>query len=222
VTIQQTFKTETVEYKVRDVPFTGSLAYDRSRPGRRPGVLLAHGSKGLDDLPRKRALQLARMGYISFTLDLVGADLLKDPVLLKERAEAGLKALRTNRLVESGRIAAVGYGSGGAAALMLAHSGVELRAAAVFHTLLPDPRPLTGSKSAAKVLVLHGVEDRVVPPESVLSLQKELRATGSDWQLVFYGNAGHGFSETGSTDYHEETDKRSWAAMSAFFEDVLR
>jgi len=120
MSVQQSFKTETVDYKVRDVPFTASLTYDRSMPGRRPGVLLAHGSQGIDEVSRKRSLQLARMGYIAFALDLAGADLAD----LRERAEAGLKALRANRLVESSRIAAVGYGSGGAAALMLAHSGV--------------------------------------------------------------------------------------------------
>ena len=49
------------------------------------------------------------------------------------RAEAGLKILREHPLVESKKLAAIGYCFGGSTALKLAHAGSDVAAVVSFH-----------------------------------------------------------------------------------------
>ena len=62
-------KTEEVEYKQGDTTLKGYLAYDDTADGKRPGVLVAPEWWGLDDYAKRRAGQLAGMGYVAFALD---------------------------------------------------------------------------------------------------------------------------------------------------------
>ena len=56
-----------------------------------------------------------------------------------------------------------------------------------------------------------------------------LRAAGvRDWQVVTYGNTQHAFTNPAAngsflsgTLYNEQSDRRSWAAMTGFLEEVL-
>ena len=55
-----------------------------------------------------------------------------------------------------------------------------------------------------------------------------MTACGADWQIIFYGNASHSFTDrtVGALgmkgfDYHEPTDKRSWTAMRSLFDETL-
>lgn len=236
----QSLHAENLEYKLGEEVFEGTLVYDGSSPRRRPGVLVAHSARPLDPYARRRAAQLARSGYVAFALDLAGKDspegdgglearLLRDRALLRQRAEAGLKVLRASRLVESRRLAAVGYSFGAAAALELARSGADLRAVVTLHGLLAPGDLRAAAPFAPKVLVLSGSDDALVPPEQILAFQDEMRRAGADWEMVVYGGAVHGFTnpESGSdksrgTAYDERADHRSWRAMESFLEDVLK
>ena len=80
----------------------------------------------------------------------------------------------------------------------------------------------------AKVLVLTGAVDPVVPPEAVDAVEDELRgAPGVDWQVVTYAGAMHAFAVPGTdspeygAQYDETADRRSWAALMAFFDEVF-
>ena len=96
-----------------------------------------------------------------------------------------------------------------------------------FHGLLlpsglDQPRPI-----GAKLLVLHGEDDPLVPPEQVAAFKAEMDARGADWELVSYGRTMHAFtrpaansSELG-TVYSARADARSWQAMRQFFTDHL-
>src|SRR5437588_6590133 len=64
--------TEVVEYKHGDVVLEGYLAYDDSSTDRRPGVLVVHEWTGHNPYVRKRAEQLAGLGYVAFALDMYG------------------------------------------------------------------------------------------------------------------------------------------------------
>lgn len=235
----QSLHTRGVEYKHDGVVFEGTLAYDGSVQGRRPGVLLAHASAGLDGNTRRRAIQLARMGFTAFALDMYGGGrlaetdeealklssaLLEDRPLLRARAEAGLKVLRRERLVEARRIAVVGYGFGGAVALELARSGADVRGAVSFHGTLAPGKAESG-EIRGKVLVLHGADDELVTQEQVSAFQEEMRAANADWQMVTYGRASHGFTTPGASTsrarYDEAADQRSWLAMRAFLDEVF-
>ena len=80
----------------------------------------------------------------------------------------------------------------------------------------------------AKVLVCTGADDPLVPPEQVNAFQKEMRKAGADWQVISYGGTLHSFTNPKADGsiapgilYNKSADQRSWAAMTAFFGEVL-
>ena len=62
--VQAKVVTKTVPYRHNGVTLEGYLAYDDAIKGKRPGVLIVHEWWGLNDYARRRAEQLAAMGYL--------------------------------------------------------------------------------------------------------------------------------------------------------------
>jgi dienelactone hydrolase len=237
-------KTEVVEYRHGDVVLEGYLAYDDAFQGKRPGVLVVHEWLGHTPYVRKRAEQLARLGYVAFASDIYGKGVLAkdakeaaalagiylgDRKLLRARAAAGLDVLRNRPEVDPGRLAAIGYCFGGSTVLELARSGADLVSVVSFHGLLDTPTPGDARNIKGKVLVLHGGDDPFVPMKQVEAFQEEMRKGGVDWQFVTYGGAVHRFTnpEAGSDNskgaaYNERADRRSWEAMKALFAETLK
>jgi len=235
--------TRTVEYRQGDTLLEGYLAYDDAIVGKRPGVLVVHEWTGIGEYVRKRALQLARLGYVAFCADIYGKGVRpgtpeeagrvagkyrSDRQLLRARAIAGLDRLRMDPRVDPARIAAIGYCFGGTTVLELARSGAQLNGVVSFHGGLDTPNPADGKNIRARVLVLHGADDPHVPPQQVADFQEEMRKGGVDWQMVFYGGAVHSFSnpESGSDPskgvaYNDKADRRSWEAMKTFFDEIF-
>src|SRR6516225_9800121 len=79
--------TEVIEYRHGDTVLEGYLAYDDAMPGKRPGVLVVHEWTGHNPYVRKRAEQLAQLGYVAFALDMYGKG-----VQAKDAADAAAKA----------------------------------------------------------------------------------------------------------------------------------
>ena len=79
----------------------------------------------------------------------------------------------------------------------------------------------------AKILVEHGWDDPMAPPEQVVALTQEFTAMEADWQLHAYGNTMHAFTNPGANDpgfgtvYNESADKRSWAATRNFLAELF-
>ena len=65
-------KTKVVDYSYEGTKLKGYLAWDDAVQGKRPGVLVVHEFWGLNDYARKRAEQLAGMGYVAFACDMYG------------------------------------------------------------------------------------------------------------------------------------------------------
>jgi dienelactone hydrolase len=235
---------KTVEYRQGDTVLEGYLAYDDTFAGKRPGVLVVHEWNGLGDYVKKRANQLARLGYVAFCADIYGKGIRPDTVeaaakeaakyrgadrsLLRARAQAGLDELRRQPMVDADRLAAIGYCFGGTAVLELARSGADMRGVVSFHGGLDTPNPADAKKIRAKVLVLHGADDPHVPPSQVAAFEDEMRKGGVDWQMVIYGGAVHSFTnpDSGSDPskgvaYNEKADRRSWEAMKVFFAEIF-
>ncbi len=70
--LEAAVKTAIVPYKVGDKTFKGYMAWDDAVAGKRPGVLVFPEWWGLNDYARKRAEQLAGMGYVAFAADMYG------------------------------------------------------------------------------------------------------------------------------------------------------
>jgi dienelactone hydrolase len=237
-------KTETVEYKQENAVLEGYLAYDDAFAGKRPGVIVVHEWMGLNDYAKKRAEQLAALGYVAFAADIYGkgvrpkdakeageqASIYRaDRNLMRVRAIAGLEELKKFRLTDTLKIAAIGYCFGGGTVLELARSGARLNGVVSFHGNLDTPHPEDARNIKAKVLVLHGGDDPHVPSEQVAAFQKEMREAGVDWQMIIYGGAVHSFTNPASGNdpskgvaYNAEADRRSWEAMKQFFGEIFQ
>ena len=67
-----------ITYKHGDVDCIGYLAWDDAVEGPRPGVLVVHEFWGLDGYAKRRADQLASLGYVAFAADMYGEGKLVD------------------------------------------------------------------------------------------------------------------------------------------------
>jgi dienelactone hydrolase len=234
---------ETVEYKQGDAVLEGYLVYDDSLKGIRPGILVVHDWMGLGPYAEKRADMLAELGYVAFAIDMYGKGIRpknsdeaaaqsaiyrQDRSLMRSRAQAGLDVLMKQPLVDTKKIAAIGYCFGGGVVLELARSGVDIAGVVTFHGQLDTPHPEDDKNIKAKVLVLHGADDPFVPQKDVDAFWQAMKQTNVDWQLVLYSGAVHGFTNVASGNdpstglaYNEKADKRSWQAMRDFFGELF-
>ena len=166
--------TQTIEYRQDATVMRGFLAYDDGLKGKRPGVLVVHEWWGLNDFARERAVKLAGLGYVALAADMYGGGattrdreeagklagaLLKNPDLLRARAQAAFKVLATDPRVDPKRLAAIGFCFGGTTVLELAYSGADLAGVVSFHGGLPRPQPDDLKRIKGAVLVLHGADD---------------------------------------------------------------
>jgi dienelactone hydrolase len=233
--------TKDVDYKHGDVALRGFLAYDDSRQSA-PGVLIVHEWWGLNDYVKGRARQVAELGYVAFALDMYGAGVTTDDpakagelagaaragvAKARERAMLGLQTLRDQPMVDKSRVAAMGYCFGGTVALELARAGADLKSVISFHGGLETTQPAAG-KITPSILVLHGMDDPMVPPEQVMGFVEEMRAADADYQIVAYGNAVHAFTNPNAdkynlppVKYNQKADRRSWEAMKAFLAETI-
>jgi dienelactone hydrolase len=236
-------KTEVVTYKVGDTTFKGHIAYDDAVKGKRPGILVVHEWWGLDDYAKKRAEQLAGMGYVAFAADLYGngkttehpkeAGEMAKAVRMNakewlDRANGSLKVLRDHPLVDGTKLASIGYCFGGSTSLALANSGSDIKAAVSFHGA-----PLIASEDEAKkiktrILICHGAADAFIKEDTIQKMRSVYDRAGVDYQMIYYGGAVHSFTvpaadskKVDGLKYDANADRRSWAAMRALFDEVF-
>ena len=236
-------QTSVVEYTDRGTTLEGYVAEKTDLHGKRPGVLVIPDWMGVSEPYKKIADKLAEIGYVAIVADIYGkgvrpsnnqeaaAEATKyktDRKLLRERVLAGLAELMKNPNVDQSRIAAIGYCFGGTTALELARSGAPVLGVVSFHGGLDSPSPADGKNIKGKVLVLHGADDPFVQPRDIAEFQEELRKGNVDWQMVYYGDAVHSFTQQkAGTDkskgnaYNDKADKRSLEAMRQFFRDIF-
>lgn len=245
-------RTKEIVYKDGETTLTGYLAWDPTQtpPNIRPllvqypGVLIVHQWMGLTDYEKRRARELAELGYVVFALDIYGTDhaptnfptagaasgrFKTDRKLFRKRLNLGLKQLRAVRSVDPQRIAAIGYCFGGTGVLELARSGADIAGVVSFHGGLDSSGPEGGQHIKSKILICHGEDDPFVPIEGINAMKKEFNAAKVDWQMISYSGVVHSFTQPMAGDkpelgyaYNEKADKRSWAHMRAFFDEVLK
>ncbi len=235
-------KTEVVDYKDGKVKLSGYFAYDDAKTGKLPAVMIVHEWKGLGDYAKRRADQLAEMGFLAFACDMYGKGVyakdheeagklsgafFADRVKMRARAKAGLDRMKAHPLCDPEKIGAMGYCFGGATVLELARSGEALKGVISFHGNLKSPAPATKETLKAKILVCHGGSDSWAD-DGLAGFRAEMDAAGADWQLLIFGGAVHSFTVKEAGDdpskgmaYHEKADQRSWAAMRRFWREVF-
>jgi dienelactone hydrolase len=232
-----------LEYRHDETALEGYLAYDDAATGPRPGVLVVHEWKGLNDYARRRADQLAQLGYLAFAVDMYGKGVRardhaeaaqlsgayrSDRQRMRARIHAALEELSRHPLVDPARVAAIGYCFGGTTVLELARSGAAVRGVASFHGALDTPNPEDAKNITAKVLVLHGADDTFVGG-GLAAFEQEMQAAGVDYRLIQYPGAVHSFTVPEAGDdpssgmaYDPEADRQSWEELARFLAAVLK
>jgi dienelactone hydrolase len=235
--------TEAIEYRHGDTVLEGFMAWKPS-DAKRPGVMIIHEWKGHGDYVRRRATQLAQLGYVAFAADMYGkgvyakdheeAARLMGPFvpkenrqLMRDRAKAGLDILRNHKACDATRLAAMGYCFGGTTALEMARSGLDLRGVASFHGKLGTPEPAKELK--ARVIVFHGADDKFVPEAEVKAFEEEMKAAKANYELHAFPGAVHSFTVKEAGDdpskgmaYNEAADKKSWELLEKFLKEVFK
>ncbi len=233
--------TREVTYSSDGTVMKGYLAFDASKDGKRPGVLVVHEWWGLNDYARMRARMLAELGYVGMAVDMYGdgkqashpedaakfaAEVMQNTDTTKARFVAALELLRRDERVDPARVAAIGYCMGGGVVLQMARLGVDLNAVASFHGSLPTRQPAQPGMVKAKVLVCNGGADPFVTPEQIEQFKKEMSDAGVDYQFVSYPGAMHSFTNRAADSlgakfglplaYSQSADEKSWVELQQF------
>jgi len=232
-----------VAYKDGGDNLTGYLYWNDAVEGKRPGVLVVHEWWGLNDYVKKRAQQLAELGYVAFAADMYGGNkVTTHPAQAGEwmkvttsnlegwrrRAQKGLDKLVSLAITDNSRLAAIGYCFGGSTVMQLAYTGADLDAVVSFHGSLPPPNGDEARNIKGRVVVEHGNADAFVPAERAEAFKAAMK--DADVNLVFHGYDGvrHGFTnpDAGSFGldnlvYDEAADEASWRSMLQTFNAVF-
>ena len=242
-----TLEHKEITYKVGDLEMKGYLAWDPSQTGPRPGVLVVHEWWGHNDYARRRANDLAKLGYVAFSVDMYGdgktvdhpkdagamaGAVMSDPDGAQARFEAAKKVLTDFEMTDATKVAAIGYCFGGAIVLHMARRGVDLDAVASFHGSLGTKEPVTKTGVIkAKILVAHGADDPFVKASEIEAFKKEMTTAGADMRFEAYEGAVHSFTNPGADvfgekfglplKYNEAADKKSWESMKALFKEAF-
>lgn len=236
-------KTQVIEYEHDGTKHKGYLAHDDATAGKRPGVLVFHEWWGLNEYARKRAEQLAGLGYVAFCADMYGdgkttehpddarkmaTAVRMNQKLWQGRAQAALKVLQGQENVDGDRLAAIGYCFGGSTALELAYAGGPLKAVSTFHAALPAPSPEQAKAIKARLLINHGADDSFIPADAISKFKEGLDAAKVKYEFVAYPGAVHSFTvkEADAKNlkgmaYNEEADKKSWQKTMELFKETL-
>jgi dienelactone hydrolase len=232
---QAEIKTQWVDYKEGDTALQGYLAYDDSLTGKRPGVLLLHRRDGMSDLTLENARMYAQQGYIVFAPDIFGKDVrpktvpemqaqtamfTKNRPLMRARTQAGFDVLLNNPMVDTTKIATVGYCFGGEVGVEFAETGAPIVGSVAIHGSFRGYPAEAAKNIHGPVLILHGAEDPVAPLSEVIALIDQLRAAKVGFELNLYSGTEHGFSTPKGTD-EEHADNESKVAAARFFKQVF-
>src|SRR5438046_6849890 len=119
-------KNQWVEYSHGETKLKAYMVYDDKVTGRRPAVFVVHAREGMTPKTLQLTETWAKLGYVSFATDIFGYGqgvlpkdvpemtaqtqiFRKDPALTKARTQAGFDTLIKNPMVDSSKVALIGY-----------------------------------------------------------------------------------------------------------------
>jgi dienelactone hydrolase len=207
------------------------------------GVLILPAWMGIDDHAKTTAERLGALGYQAFVADIYG-----EGNYPKDQKSAGAQAgyykshreeyrkrirLATEQLVLNGadpkRIVVIGYCFGGTGALEAARANMPVKGVVSFHGGLSRDTTKVIANIQPKILVCHGADDFYESLPEQEAFKQEMRDANADWQMVYYANAVHSFTDpnAGSDNskgaaYNEKAATRSWQHMLDFLDEALR
>jgi len=232
-----------VKYSDGNQKLSGLSIAPKNGSKTKPGILILPAWKGIDTHSKQSAEKLSKMGYYAFVADIYGKG--NYPTNMQEAGkQAGFYKnnvadyqrriqLALDQLVKAGanqdNIVVIGYCFGGTGVLEAARAGMKIQGAVSFHGGLGRDASRVNNPINTRVLVLHGADDTYVPAAEVAAFQQEMRDTKADWEMIYYADSVHAFTdpEAGSDNskgaaYNEKAAKRSWERMNSFLKEVLK
>lgn len=230
-----------IAYKHGDTNLKGFLAKPKQKD-KQPGIVVLHAWMGITDHEKETAKRLADKGYVAFAADVYGEN-----IRPANPQEAGKQSgyFKSNRDIYRARISAaieqvvkagadpnniavIGFCFGGTGALEAARANLPVKGVVSFHGGLSKGNDSTTSIKP-KVLVLHGADDPFVPKDEINTFQEEMRKADADWQMIYYADAVHAFTEKRAGNdnskgaaYNEAAARRSWEHMLLFFNELFQ
>ncbi|WP_294819327.1 dienelactone hydrolase family protein [uncultured Flavobacterium sp.] len=208
----------------------------------KPGILILPAWMGINSHSKQVAGKLTALGYHTLIADIYGKGnspksateageksgyYKNNPELYQKRIKAALDALAASGANKE-EIVVIGYCFGGTGALEAARGGLNVKGVVSFHGGLGKDASGKSGGINPKVLVLHGADDPYVPQKDIEAFQKEMKDAKADWQMVYYANAVHAFTEKEAGNdnskgaaYNEKADKRSWEHFMVFLEELF-
>jgi dienelactone hydrolase len=240
------YKEESITYTGDSTSMNGFVVYDENNKNKRPAVLVVPEWWGMNDYTKRRARELAALGYVAMAIDVYGEGKTADnpdsagkfatpfyqnPQKAKARIDAAIAKIKSYEQVDASNIAAVGYCFGGGVLLNTARLGDELKAVVSFHgSLIGTPANKDLLKTA--ILVCHGEADPFVPQKDADLFKNQMDSIGANYTFKGYPNATHAFPNPNATAmgekfkmpiaYNGAADTASWNDMKTFLGSVLK
>jgi dienelactone hydrolase len=234
---------KTVKYTDGEQQLNGLFIKSAKKSSQNPGILLLPAWLGIDKASKEIAENLSKLGYNVFIADIYGegnypkntSEAGKQAGYYKKNIEAYQKRINAalQELIKSGanadNIVAIGYCFGGTGVLEAARGQLNVKGVASFHGGLGKDASRQATPITTKVLICHGADDPFVSKEEITAFQQEMRDTKADWQMIYYANSVHSFTnpEAGSDNskgaaYNPVAAKRSFDHLLLFLNEVLK
>ena len=235
-------KTNKFSYEGNGHTFEGVIAHDASLEGKRPVVMVSHTWVGQSQFETDKAVELAKLGYLAFAVDVYGKgkraknatqaeefmnEMLEDRQALLDRLLLAFEEIKKHKLADTDKTAIIGFCFGGKCALDLARSGVDIKGTVCFHGIFDPPGLEQEGDILSKILVLHGWEDPLAFPKDIVALGYELTERNAIWEMDVFGHTGHAFTNPNANApdqgmmFNQLANDRSWLRMTKFFEEIF-
>ena len=241
--VTTTAQLKAVTYKDGQQVLNGFAITPAKKSTQKPGILILPAWKGIDKASKDVATDLSKLGYHAFIADIYG-----EGNYPKDNAEAGKSAgfyktnykeyqkrisLALDQLIKSGanpdNIVVIGYCFGGTGVLEAARGHLNVKGVVSFHGGLGRDVTRATEPITAKVLVCHGADDFFESVEVLTAFQQEMRDAKADWQMIYYADAVHGFTnpeygndKSTGVAYNAVAAKRSFEHLKLFLNEVLK
>lgn len=232
-----------VKYADGSQTLNGLFAKSAKKSSNNPGILLLPAWLGIDKASKDIAEKLSKQGYNVFIADIYGegnypkntGEAGKQSGYYKKNFEVYQKRINAalQELIKSGanadNIVAIGYCFGGTGVLKAVRGHLNLKGVVSFHGSLARDAARTIEPITTPVLVCHGADDPYESKEEITAFQQEMRDAKADWQMIYYANAVHSFTnpEAGNDNskgaaYNAVAAKRSFEHLQLFLNEVLK
>jgi dienelactone hydrolase len=110
----------------------------------------------------------------------------------------------------------------------LARAGAPLRCAIGFHPGLRRPAGSASELITARILMMVGDDDPLVPPDDRAAFLAEMKTAQANWEMHVFGGVAHAYTNPDIDGlglpgfrYDERATRRSWEMMLRLLEETL-